>query len=388
MNATRDAGNAALRRVGRSLVSWWEIPPRSALDRGDFVRFAHGIATLARQLVAAASGLAGLPPSWRGPWPSAPEGFGERLAEMTSLASPTRSADLAETLTEEMLTLMERAGVPEVAERLGRWTYGPLPPEITPDRVRALAAQVFERARSHGALAVVIADSWARRCADNASDVDIRLVVEVDPALDDRRALVAPFARGAIRQYGDEAYITADQFAWSGRRIDVKYHSLGRLARALSERFVLGGAIDLLELVAVHETVADPTGAMARLSAQRDRLQARAAEVADASLAALLEVPAEPPRGATAAQVMAATLGPELEYAARAWAGMNGRIHAFPKWLAALVPELARRPPDGWDRLQRIAAGPWTEDRLGRQRALWRRFVDDLAVLGRGIVRH
>jgi len=378
----RHASPAALARVVRSLVSWWEIPPRSSLERGDAVRFAHAIATLARQLVMAASGLNDLPFSWYGPWRVAPAEFLSRLGEMTSLADRERSADLAESLLEDMLTLAARHGVEEAERRFLKLRSSARAP-MSFAQAEALALSLFDRARQSGARAVLIADSYARGCADAASDVDIRLVVEAVPTLAERHALVRPFAEdGQVRQYGDEAYITSDQFLRHGQRVDVKYHPVAWLERALHEPFVLGGPIDLLELVEVHVVVADPMGVFARVKSGAGERAVRAREVAAVSLNALRER-AFADSAAAPLEAMATALGLGLEYAVRAWAGLNGRIHAFPKWMHLLVPTFALRPPDAWEWLLALATAPWTRETISLRLGEWRRFVEDLAGLER-----
>jgi hypothetical protein len=370
-------------RVARSLVSWWEIPPRSSLQRGDWVRFAHSIATLARQLLAAVNSLNASSPSWNGPWIVAPEEFGRRLGRMVSLSDPAHTERIAESLLDETLDLLVRSGVTQAALRFERLRNEPVPPMST-ERARSLSQAVFERARSLTARAVLIADSFARGCADEGSDLDIRLLVDCVPSLAERSALITPFAEeGRVRQYGDEAYITADQFLWCGRKIDVKYHPVARMERALCQPFVLGGPIDLLELVEVHLVVADPEGVVARLAALVGERTARAREIASVSLGALQERVLSRSSSATPVEAVATVLGPGLEYLVRVWTGINGRIHAFPKWVHRIVPELAVRPPNGWDRLLAITTEPWTEETLDRRLAEWCALVTDLAALNR-----
>ncbi len=372
---------AALTRIGRSLVSWWEIPASVMLTRNDHVRFAHAMATSARQLVAAVCALNGVPASWQFDGALAPQGFSRRVAELMSLDDPAACGTIADELVTETLAAMAHAGVPEVGQRLGRWSEGAVEPVMTSDHVLGLAGAVRERAAGLGAVAALVADSWARGLADDASDVDIRLIVSRQPSLDERRQVCAAFAgRGHIRQYGDEAYITADQFTLRGRKVDVKYHTLSRLRGALGEPFRLGGPIDLLELVDTHVVAADPDGVAAELVAYGvANLPDRAQEVARVSARAGLDLARQVPADAPAALIASTLLGPGLEYAIRAWAGLNGRAHAFPKWTHTLADELGRGPHDAWGRLQHLCAGPWGEPHIAGRTAEWRGFVSDLA---------
>jgi len=372
-----------LARVTRSLVSWWEIPPRSCLERGDTVRFAHAVATLARQLTLAVAGLNEAPVTWAGPWAVAPTEFYRRVEEMLSLADPDGSARLSEELLDEVLELLARAGVEEADERFRSLREAPAP-LLELGEAEFLARSLFERARALGARAAVIADSFARGFADTNSDVDIRLFVDATPKLGERRRLVEGFSESRlVRQYGDEAYITSDQFLWRGRKIDVKYHPISWVERAHAESFVLGGPIDLLEAAEVHLPVADPQGVVSSLERRAVERAHRAREIAVASLDALRELARPAERMVAPAEAIATVLGPGLEYFVRAWAGVNGRIHAFPKWLDRLAGGWAVNPPDGWGRLLRLASEPWTRATLAQRLADWRSLVDDLAQLAR-----
>lgn len=372
---------SALFRVARSLVSWWEIPPRSSLVRGDVVRFAHSIATLARQLLAAVNGLNDVPPSWDGPWRIAPAALGSRVRTMVSLSNPDETEQIAESLLEEMLSLLARNGIAEADLRFRRLRSSPVP-AMSVHQADGFARTVFERARSLPAHAALIADSYARGFADESSDLDIRLFVETVPSLTERRVLVGPLAEdGLLRQYGDEAYITADQFLWCGRKIDVRYHPIGRVKRALREPFVSGGPIDLLELLEVSRPVVDPEGVAARLCAQVHERACRAREIASASLRVLERAEYRPSSLVDPLEAVVLLLGPGLEYLVRAWVGINGCVHTFPKWMHRIAPELSVQPPNAWSRLTEFATGPWTESTLERRLAEWRTFVDDLIAL-------
>jgi hypothetical protein len=372
----------ALTRLGRSLVSWWEIPAFVMLRRGDFPRFAHGIATSARQLVAAVARLNDAEPRWDSDFRIQPADFRHRLETMTSLSDSEESGKVADTLVEETLGLMAQRDVPDVDSRLGRWTGDSLPTSMSVDGAVDIARTVFERGRSISAVAVLVADSWARGMADDASDIDVRLIVHHNPTLEMRRHFLEPLSARSMRQYGDEAYITADQFVLTERKVDVKYHTVDRLHSALVDPFRLGGPIDLLELFDTHVVAADPFGAVAELAnISAVNLHTRAAEVAEASSDALRVVTSTLPSCDTASEAMALALGPGFEYLVRLWAGLNGRIHAFPKWLDLVTREFAIGPFDAQTRIKTICMSQWDASSVSQRLREWTDLVEEFSAL-------
>jgi predicted nucleotidyltransferase len=302
---------------------------------------------------------------------------------MTSLSELQKSAQLADELVSDTLHFLEGQGVHEVRARL------PLKVEAEPLRsveVDRLAVAIFERARVCGARAVLIADSYARGYADAESDLDIRLIVDAEPGIRDRQAFIERLAdAGCIRQYGDEAYITADQFTVERRRVDVRYHPISWLERALSEPFVLGGPIDLLELLETNRVVADPSGIAVRLCLEHRTRRQRAREVALESIAALRPWRETRADAANPAEIMARAMGPGLEYIVRVWAGANERILAFPKWTHHILPSLTLCPRDGLGLLQSLATNPWHEGRTTERLREWAHLTDALALLVRRV---
>lgn len=372
----------ALTRLGRSLVSWWEIPAFVMLRRGDLPRFAHGIATSARQLVAAVARLNDAEPMWDTDYSLQPTDFQRRLETLTSLRDSDESGKIADALIEETLGLMARYGVPDVNSRLGRWTGDSLPTPMSIDGAVDIACTVFERGRSIGAVAALVADSWARGTADDASDIDVRIIVRHNPTLEMRRRYLEPLVAGNIRQYGDEAYITADQFVLADRKVDVKYHTIDRLHSALRDPFRIGGPIDLLELFDTHVVATDPfDGAAELMNVSNVNLRARSSEVAEVSLNALREITSTIPSCGTVSEAMTLVLGPGFEYLVRVWAGLNGRIHAFPKWLDLVTGEFAIGPFDAQTRVKSICTSPWDEPSFSQRIREWNDLVEEFSLL-------
>jgi hypothetical protein len=372
-------------RVVRSLLAWSEVPARTILNRDDHPRFAHAMATTARQLAHSAKCLREYREHLGG------ESFVDsstmydrtiRIREMMSLRDLPASASLADELVTDMLSQIERSGVIESAERLGRWTGDPISPKMSIDGIQGLARTIFERARAIGAVAVLVADSWARGLADDSSDIDVRLVVVEQPTLIQRYEYLRPIVEGTtLRQYGDEAYITADQFVLYGRKIDVKYHTVNRIRGALGKPFELGGSVDLLELLQTHIMVSDPAGHFNEIVATTPAaLRTRAREVARVSVAALRELDGSLEHAQSTVEAASTILGPGLEYMARAWTGFNGHVHAFPKWLGFTLREMTG-PPAGMDRLQRLCTKPWDETEFPQRISEWRSLIHDIAAL-------
>jgi hypothetical protein len=372
-------------RVVRSLLAWSEVPARTILNRGDHPRFAHAMATTARQLGLASRCLHDAREHLGGGSHAGSDKMDsgtDRIREMMSLRDLTASASLADELVTDMLSQIVQFGGKEATERLGRWNGEPVSRTMSLDGVQDLAHTIFERARTVGALAVLVADSWARGLADDSSDIDVRLVVVEQPTLIQRYKYLRPIVDDTrLRQYGDEAYITADQFVLYGRKIDVKYHTVNRIRSALGRPFELGGPVDLLELLQTHIIVSDHAGRFTEIvAATPAALQTRAREVARVSVAALRELDASLVHARNHVEAASTILGPGLEYMARAWTGFNGHVHAFPKWLELTLREMAG-PPAGMDRLHRLCTEPWDKAEFPQRISEWRNLVNDIAAL-------
>lgn len=370
-------GITPLVRVCRSLVNWHEIPARVMLARGDRIRFAHAMATISRQVLLAQENLE------RAGVTSPQIAVSERFDGLFRLDRPDQAADCAEAVIGDMLAELRRCGIPESDTSLGLWNDIAADSCATQETVRSIALAVFERTQSIGAVAVAVADSWARGYADSASDIDVRLIVKDMPSLGDRAANLRDLAaRPSFRQYGDEAYITADQFVALDQKVDVKYHPMNQVRAAVCTPFTLGGPIDLLELVQEHAPVADPARVFFELqTAYTAHRVSRTLEIARTSLFAAQSITETACAGDAASDYASTMLGPGLEYVARGWAGINGRVYAFPKWLNRLAPQFDHGPAGGLDRLTEICSADWT-GASGVQAAYeWKSFVADLCSL-------
>ncbi|HQK21884.1 MAG TPA: hypothetical protein PLM66_03190 [Candidatus Latescibacteria bacterium] len=362
----------ALRRLALSLANWSEAPPRVLLRRGDSVRFAHAIALLGLQLMQTASESETSPTgSSRESSVLVRDGFAERVQTMVSLADRERSATLAEELVNEAVESLTALGTAATSLRFAEGAVRGLP--LTPREVDASAEAFFVRAKPLGAVAVLVADSYARGCADRASDLDVRLLAHEIPDPRSRLRAFAPLAdRGIVRQYPGDDVIHADQMVIAGRRVDLRFHTIRSLEVALQGPFIPGGAIEALELLQTNQIILDPQGIATGLVRRSDLLAQRAREIATVSLSALREWDEATVKSAgSAAEAMVRTLGPGLEYLIRAWAGLNGRVHAFPRWVEAAVLPLPIAPRDGRRTLQRLVTTPWTAQDIPARLSEW-----------------
>ena len=363
----------ALRRLALSLANWSEAPPRVLLRRGDSVRFAHAIALLGRQLTQIAGESETSPAvSSRESLILVKEGFTERVQTMVSLANRERSATLAEELLDEAVESLSAVGINATSLRFAKGAGRDVP--LTPREVDALIEALFVRGRPLGSVAALVADSYARGCADSASDLDVRLIAHEVPDPASRLRAFTPMAdRGIIRQYPGDDVIQADQMVIAGRRVDLRFHTVRSLETALQGPFVLGEAIDALELLQTNRIVLDPRGVVTDIVRRSDLLAQRAREIATISLSALREWDEATEKSAgSAAETMVRTLGPGLEYLIRAWAGLNGRVHAFPRWVDAAVLRLPVSPRDGRKALQRLVTSPWTAEDVPARLSEWK----------------
>jgi len=300
------------------------------------------------------------------------EGFAERVQTMVSLANRERSATLAEELLDEAVESLSAVGIDATLLRFAKGAGRDVP--LTPREVDALIEALFVRGRPLGSVAALVADSYARGCADSASDLDVRLIAHEIPDPTSRLRAFAPMAdRGIIRQYPGDDVIQADQMVIAGRRVDLRFHTVRSLETALQGPFVSGEAIDALELLQTNRIVLDPRGVVSGLVRRSDLLAQRAREIATISLSALREWDEATEKSAgSAAETMVRTLGPGLEYLIRAWAGLNGRVHAFPRWVDAAVLRLPVSPRDGRKALQRLVTSPWTAEDVPARLSEWK----------------
>jgi len=362
----------ALRRLALSLANWSEAPPRVLLRRGDSVRFAHAIALLGLQLMQTAGESETSPAgSSRESSVLVRDGFAERVQTMVSLADREHSATLAEELVSEAVESLCAMGIAATSLRFAEGAVRGLP--LTPREVDASAEAFFVRAKPLGVVAALVADSYARGCADSASDLDVRLLAHEIPDPHSRLRAFAPLAdRGIVRQYPGDDIIHADQMVIAGRRVDLRFHTIRSLEVALQGPFIPGGAIEALELLQNNRIVLDPQGIATGLVRRSDLLAQRAREIATISLSALREWDEATVKSAgSAAEAMVRTLGPGLEYLIRAWAGLNGRVHAFPRWVEAAVLPLPIAPRDGHQTLQRLVTTPWTAQDIPARLSEW-----------------
>lgn len=363
----------ALRRLALSLANWSEAPPRVLLRRGDSVRFAHAIALLGLQLMQTAGESETSPAgSSRESSVLVRDGFAERVQAMVSLADRERSATLAEELVNEAVESLTALGTAATSLRFAEGAVRSL--TLTPREVDASAEAFFVRAKPLGVVAALVADSYARGCADSASDLDVRLLAHEIPDPHSRLRAFAPLAdRGIVRQYPRDDIVHADQMVIAGRRVDLRFHTIRSLEAALQGPFIPGGAIEALELLQTNRIVLDPQGIATGLVRRSDLLAQRAREIATISLSALREWDETTAKSAgSAAEAMVRTLGPGLEYLIRAWAGLNGRVHAFPRWVEAAVLPLPIAPRDGRRTLQRLVTTPWTAQDIPARLSEWK----------------
>ncbi|HOF60073.1 MAG TPA: hypothetical protein PK251_01205 [Candidatus Latescibacteria bacterium] len=363
----------ALRRLALSLANWSEAPPRVLLRRGDSVRFAHAIALLGLQLMQTAGESETSPAgSSRESSVLVRDGFAERVQTMVSLADREHSATLAEELVSEAVESLCAMGIAATSLRFAEGAVRGLP--LTPREVDASAEAFFVRAKPLGVVAALVADSYARGCADSASDLDVRLLAHEIPDPHSRLRAFAPLAdRGIVRQYPGDDIIHADQMVIAGRRVDLRFHTIRSLEVALQGPFIPGGAIEALELLQNNRIVLDPQGIATGLVRRSDLLAQRAREIATISLSALREWDEATVKSAgSAAEAMVRTLGPGLEYLIRAWAGLNGRVHAFPRWVDAAVLPLPVSPRDGRRALQQLVTSPWTAKDISARLSEWK----------------
>ncbi len=299
------------------------------------------------------------------------DGFAERVQTMVSLADRERSATLAEELVNEAVESLTALGTAATSLRFAEGAVRGLP--LTPREVDASAEAFFVRAKPLGAVAALVADSYARGCADSASDLDVRLLAHEIPDPHSRLRAFAPLAdRGIVRQYPGDDVIHADQMVIAGRRVDLRFHTIRSLEVALQGPFIPGGAIEALELLQTNQIILDPQGIATGLVRRSDLLAQRAREIATVSLSALREWDEATVKSAgSAAEAMVRTLGPGLEYLIRAWAGLNGRVHAFPRWVEAAVLPLPIAPRDGRRTLQRLVTTPWTAQDIPARLSEW-----------------
>ncbi len=363
----------ALRRLALSLANWSEAPPRVLLRRGDSVRFAHAIALLGLQLMQTAGESETSPAgSSRESSVLVRDGFAERVQTMVSLADREHSATLAEELVSEAVESLSAMGIAATSQRFAEGAVRGLP--LTPREVDATAEAFFVRAKPLGVVAALVADSYARGCADSASDLDVRLLAHEIPDPHSRLRAFAPLAdRGIVRQYPGDDIIHADQMVIAGRRVDLRFHTIRSLEMALQGPFIPGGAIEALELLQTNRIVLDPQGIATGLVRRSDLLAQRAREIATISLSALREWDEATVKSAgSAVEAMVRTLGPGLEYLIRAWAGLNGRVHAFPRWVDAVVLPLPVSPRDGRRALQQLVTSPWTAKDISARLSEWK----------------
>lgn len=300
------------------------------------------------------------------------DGFAERVQTMVSLADREHSATLAEELVSEAVESLSAMGIAATSLRFAEGAVRGLP--LTPREVDASAEAFFVRAKPLGVVAALVADSYARGCADSASDLDVRLLAHEIPDPHSRLRAFAPLAdRGIVRQYPGDDIIHADQMVIAGRRVDLRFHTIRSLEMALQGPFIPGGAIEALELLQTNRIVLDPQGIATGLVRRSDLLAQRAREIATISLSALREWDEATVKSAgSAVEAMVRTLGPGLEYLIRAWAGLNGRVHAFPRWVDAAVLPLPVSPRDGRRALQQLVTSPWTAKDISARLSEWK----------------